>query len=178
VSADPCLLGSGRVAWRSASDPRLYLGAGNALLLQVAYPTVGSGVRDFSKFESEPWDRLMRTIDYLNLSVYGGSEAPLVGQRLRKMHKPIKGVNPDGSRYHALEPEAYAWVHATLADSIVAGQALLGCPLSPPEIEQFYREWLGIGRFVGLRDGDLPPDWATFRIYYEGMIADRLEHNE
>ena len=30
------------IAWRVSSDPRLYLGAGYALLLQVAHPTVGS----------------------------------------------------------------------------------------------------------------------------------------
>src|ERR1043166_1360995 len=87
------ILGPDSVAWRCASDSRLYLGAGNALLLQVAHPTVGSGVRDFSKFEQEPWDRLFRTIDYVNLSVYGGTDAPLVGRRLRSAHKSIKGVN-------------------------------------------------------------------------------------
>ena len=35
------------------------------------------------------------------------------------MHKRIKGVRPDGERYHALEPRPYAWVHATLAEAIV-----------------------------------------------------------
>src|SRR5919197_141749 len=36
------------------------------------------------------------------------------------MHKRIKGVKPDGERYHALEPEAYAWVHATLAEPLLS----------------------------------------------------------
>ena len=172
------ILGPASIAWRCSSDPRLYLGAGYALLMQVAYPTVGSGVRDFSKFEQEPWDRLLRTIDYVNLSVYGGDEALAVGRRLRALHKPIKGMNADGSRYNALEPGAYAWVHGTLAESIVSGQAMLGTPLTADETERFYKEWLGIGRFVGVREGDLPPDWAGFQQYFERTIAERLVRNE
>ncbi len=172
------VLGPRSVAWRRASDPRLYLGAGYALLLQIAHPTVGAGVRDFSTFEKDPWDRLLRTIDYVNLSVYGGREAAAVGRRLRELHKPIRGTNPDGTRYHALEPEAYAWVHGTLAESIVAGQAYLGRPLPPDETERFYREWLGVGRFVGVREGDLPPDWSGFRAYFDRTVAERLERTE
>ena len=30
-----------------------------------------------------------------------------------------RATNPDGSKYHALEPEAYAWVHATLIEATV-----------------------------------------------------------
>src|SRR5258705_1647712 len=93
MSADPDILGPDSIAWRIASDPRLYLGAGNALLLQVAHPTVGSGVRDFSKFESEPWDRLFRTIDYVNLSVYGGGGAAPARRPPRAAHHPAKSAN-------------------------------------------------------------------------------------
>lgn len=176
--ASRLILGPRSIAWRRASDPRGYLGAGYALLLQVAHPTVGAGVRDFSTFERDPWDRLLRTIDYVNLSVYGGREAAAVGRRLREVHKPIKGVRPDGERYHALEPEAYAWVHGTLAHAIVAGQQHLRRPLRADQVERFYQEWLGLGRFVGVRGGDLPRDWAGFCAYFDHMVTERLEHNE
>src|SRR5262245_52885253 len=131
-------LGPDSMSWRYTSDLRLFFGALTALLMQVAHPTVGSGVRDHSNFQREPWARLFRTIDWVNLTIYGGRDAVEVGARLREMHKHIKGSNPDGSRYHALEPGAYAWVHATLVYSIVNGQRMFGSGMSREDIERMY----------------------------------------
>src|SRR5437764_2499574 len=123
----------GSVTWRYASDARAMLGAGAALLLQVSHPTVAAGVREHSEFERDPWGRLLRTLDFVNLLIYGGPEAAArTGRALREMHRRIKGVDPDGKRYHALEPEAYAWVHATLAEVIVRAHRLFGRRLSRP----------------------------------------------
>ena len=66
------------------------------LLLQVAHPTVGAGVRDYSDFEQRPWNRLLRTIDYVSLLVYGGRDAIAAGRRLRDVHKRFRGVREDG----------------------------------------------------------------------------------
>src|SRR5437016_14489981 len=99
------LVGEDSVAWRYCSDARLYLVMLYPLLLQVAHPTVAAGVRDFSDFEQRPWDRLLRTLDYVNLLVYGGPQAVVAGRRLRDMHKRFRGLREDGQRYYALEPE-------------------------------------------------------------------------
>lgn len=166
------------IIWRRVSDPCGYFVAGYALLLQVAHPTVGSGVRDHSTFESDPWGRLWRTIDYVNLSVYAGHEAAAVGRRLRQVHRSIGGINPDGSRYHALEPGAYAWVHATLIDAIVVANNTFGRPLTDDQTERMYGEWLRLGRLVGVREGDLPADWTGFRAYFDQLVGACLVHNE
>jgi uncharacterized protein (DUF2236 family) len=103
-----------------ASDVRLMAGAGYALMLQVSHPVVGAGVSEHSNFRADPWGRLLRTLDFTTSMVYGGPElAWETGRRVRQMHKHIKGELPNGEPYHSLEPEAYAWVHATLADSII-----------------------------------------------------------
>ena len=172
------LLGPDSLAWRSLGDPRYFFGAGYALLLQVAHPTVGSGVRDHSNFQEDPWGRLMRTTDYLFLLVYGGAGAAPMGRRLRELHKSIKGVNPDGSRYHALEPEAYAWVHATLMEaSFAVGERFVG-GVSAADRDRLYAEYMPLGRLVGVRPGDLPETRAEFRDYVETMIAERLVRHE
>ena len=167
-------LGPDSVTWRYTSDVRLYLGAGAALLLQVGHPTVGAGVHDHSQFEREPWQRLLRTIDYLNLITYG-DDPEAVAKRLRDMHKSIKGLKPDGTRYHALEPEAYAWVHATLIWAFVAANTRFGRPLRPDQVERMYQEMLGVGRVLGVRERDLPPDWAGFQAYFDAMVQERIE---
>jgi uncharacterized protein (DUF2236 family) len=171
-------VGPGSVTWRYASDARLGLMSVYALLMQVAHPTVGAGVSEFSNFQSEPWARLFRTTDFLMLMTYGGPEAVAVGRRVRDLHKGIKGVKPDGSRYHALEPGAYAWVWATLIDAFVVGHQNFGRPMSPDRVERFYAEYRPLGRLLGVRDRDLPGDWAGFRAYFDETVAQRLEHTQ
>ncbi len=160
-------------------DVRLYLAAGYALLMQVSHPTVGAGVRDHSTFAEDPWGRLLRTMDYLYLITLSGPESADVGRRVRELHKRIKGTNPDGSRYHALEPEAYAWVHATLIEATVRGRRKFVAPDERgSEIDAFYDAWMPLGRLLGVRPGDLPDDWDGFRDYFATMSHDRLERNE
>jgi uncharacterized protein (DUF2236 family) len=169
----------GSVTWRIAGDGRLLAGAGYALLLQVAHPVVGAGVAQHSDYRSDPWGRLWRTLDYVNLSVFGGPEAAgEIGRRTRAMHKRIKGVRPDGERYHALEPEAFAWVHATLAHSILRSHELFGVRPTAWEQERFYADWRRIGRLIGVRERDLPAGLAEFNRYFDRMVDEVLVDNE
>jgi len=165
--------------WRRAGDMRTMFGAGAALLLQVAHPTVAAGVREHSDFKSDPWGRLWRTLDYVHMLVYGGPEnAVNTGRAMRAMHRRIKGVAPDGRRYHALEPVAYAWVHATLAETIAGSHERFGRPLTADQRTRFWTEWRGLGRLLGIRESDLPATWDGFRDYIEEMCATRLEPSD
>ena len=160
--------GSATVTWRRAGDVRVLLAAGYALLLQVSHPTVGAGVSEHSRFRTDPWGRLLRTLDYSCTMVYAGAErAGEMGQRIRDFHKQIRGIRPDGVPYHALEPEAYAWVHATLAAGIVAAHERFGLRLGEGDREQLWQEWRTLGRLLGIRDRDLPPTWPAFGAYFE-----------
>src|SRR5436309_13412262 len=96
------LVGEDSVAWRYCSDARLYLVMLYPLLLQVAHPTVGAGVRDFSDFERRPWQRLLRSLDWVSLLIYGGNDAVAAGRRLRAVHKEFRGTREDGKPYYAL----------------------------------------------------------------------------
>ncbi len=171
---DALLVGPDSVTWQITSDPRLYAVMLYPLLLQVAHPTVGAGVNDYSDFEHRPWNRLMGTIDYVSILVYGGHDAVGAGRRLRSLHQQFTGVREDGEHYHALEPEAYAWVHATLLHTYVVGHAQFGRPLKRAEIERFYIEYRGLGRLIGVRERDLPPTWRGFRSYFERMVSEEL----
>jgi uncharacterized protein (DUF2236 family) len=165
------------LTFRRAGDVRVLLAAGYALLLQVSHPTVGAGVSEHSQFRQDPWRRLLRTLDYACTMVYAGPQpAGEMGARIRSFHKRIYGVAPDGRRYHALEPEAYAWVHATLADAIVLAHERFGRPFTGEQREQLWAEWRSLGRLLGVRDRDLPPGWGAFRDYFDEMVDDRLQH--
>jgi uncharacterized protein (DUF2236 family) len=177
-TARELLVGPESICWRFASDVRLNLVILYPLLLQVAHPTVAAGVRDFSDFERNPYERLLRTVDYMSLLVYGGEDAIAAGRRLRALHTRFKGVREDGERYSALEPGAYAWVHATLLHAFVVGHAHFGRPMKPDDLEQFYREYRGLGRLIGVRPHDLPPTWSRFVGYFERVCDTELGPND
>ena len=166
--------------WRISGDARIFGASGYALLLQVTHPSVGAGVSEHSNFKEGPWGRLLRTLDYTTSVVYGGPDlAWEVGRRVREMHKRIKGVRPDGERYHALEPAPYAWVHATLAESIVRAHNLFCRPaLGAWETDEFWEEWRRMGRLIGVRYEDLPETWPGLLSYFDRMVADELRDTE
>lgn len=167
----------GTITWRRASDARLLPAAGYALLLQVSHPTVGAGVTEHSQFGHDPWGRLWRTLDYTYTMVYGGPEAAAqMGRQIRLLHRRIRGTLPDGKPYRALEPEPYAWVHATLAEAIVAAHERFGRPFTEQQRARFWSEWRSLGRLLGIRANDLPDAWGEFRVYFAGMVEHRLEH--
>jgi uncharacterized protein (DUF2236 family) len=171
--------GPDSITWARASDARMFVAAGYALLLQVAHPTVGAGVSEHSQFRREPWGRLMRTLDYTYTLVYGGPRAAgEMGRAIRRFHRQIRGVAPDGTRYSALEPAAYAWVHATLAAAIVQAHSRFGHPFCEREREEFWGQWRSLGRLLGIRERDLPPDWGGFASYFQQTASCTLRHTD
>lgn len=166
----------GTITWRRAGDARLLLAAGYALLLQVSHPTVGAAVSQHSEFRRDPWGRLLRTLDYTYTIVYGGPwAAGEMGRRMRSLHGRIEGSMPDGRHYRALEPQAYAWVHATLAQAIVLAHERFARPMSAAQRERFWGEWRSLGRLLGIREQDLPADWQAFGEYFAGILDGVLE---
>ncbi len=170
-------LGPDSVAWQVVGDRRLLLGAGTALLLQVAHPVIGAGVHDHSRYVEDPWGRLDRTIDSLLRQVFGGREAIAEAERLREMHKAIKGVDHHGARYHALTPEAYWWVHGSTFWTTVRMQEVFVRPLSHREKQRLYAEWRCLGLLLGLREHHMPADLESFETYFDDVVANRLEDN-
>src|SRR5438477_3492989 len=165
------------ITYQRAGDVRVLVAAGYALLLQVSHPTVGAGVSEHSQFRLDPWGRLLRTLDYSCTMVFGGPQAAgEMGRRIRSFHKQIHGMRPDGQRYHALEPEPYAWVHATLAEGIVRAHERFGRALTPEQREALWSEWRALGRLLGIRERDLPATWPEFRDYFTDMVEDQLVH--
>ena len=149
----------------------------------MSHPSVGAGVSQHSDFKRDPWGRLLRTLDYTSSMLYGGPDlAREVGRRVREMHRRIEGVRPDGVPYHALDPAPWAWVHATLAESIVRGYELFcSQALEPAETEGFWSEWRRMGRLVGVRYEDRrlsgipghPPSLPLGRHMHEWMSNGR-----
>ena len=171
--------GPDSLVWQRLADDRGLLIGGATLVLQVADPAVGAGVEQYSNFKAEPWRRLYGTLVSLTRIVYGTSaEAGAEVERLRSMHKPIRGIDARGRRYSALRTAPWAWVHGTLAWSVIRLNEVFRTPFAPEQAEQYWREWLDVGRLLGVRDGDLPDSYAGFLALLDAAASDGLEDNQ
>lgn len=171
-------LGPDSLVWRRGFPRTSVLLAGRALLLQVAHPTIGAGVRDFSQFRSEPWGRLERTITSLLTQLFGGERAVVEARRLREGHRRIAGTGFDGRPYRATEAEAWAWVHLANADTMLTFHRLLGDPLDADQQERYWADWRQAGLLLGIPPGLLPDDTAGLRARVDEMVATTLDVNE
>ena len=169
-------LGPGGVVWYAAGDQRALLVAVRLLLHQVAHPMVGAAVEQQSVYKDDPYGRLWRTTSSVVRSVYGGRASAEEGQRLLRMHAGIRGVDAAGRGYHALNPQAYAWVHWTAYEGTRLFLRDLGPGLSEEQDQQLFEEWRRLGLLIGVRPDQLP---ATRAEFWEGWHAQLplLENN-
>ncbi|MGW2840805.1 oxygenase MpaB family protein [Streptomyces sp. NPDC001493] len=174
---DPVPPPPGGVLWSLAGDVRGLLMLPAALTLQVAHPAVGAGVDEHSVFRTDPWGRGERSLRSLQLWVYGGEEGVAEGRRLRALHRTIQGTDSRGRGYHALTPANYAWVHATGFPVYQHASRYLVRPLTDAQERALYREWLQVGRVLGIHDRDMPPTIEEFWPYYRKVLAEELECN-
>ncbi|MFI0235652.1 oxygenase MpaB family protein [Streptomyces sp. NPDC016845] len=167
----------GGILWETAGEIRALLALPAAFVLQVAHPAVGAGVDEHSVFRTDPWGRGQRSLTSVLLWVYGGEDAAEEGRRLRRLHRAVQGTDPHGRRYHALTPAYYAWVHATGYPVARYARRYFARPFTPAEDEQFYAEWLRVGRILGIHDRDMPQTTAEFWPYYRKMLDQEVGRN-
>ncbi|GLH75378.1 hypothetical protein SSBR45G_02860 [Bradyrhizobium sp. SSBR45G] len=172
------VLGPDSVMWRVHREAALFLGAGRALLLQLAHPWVAAGIAEQSKVFADPLGRFHRTFGIVYTMVFGTrGQAVAVARRLYRRHAAVDGMMPEtvgpfaaGSRFRANDVEALRWVHATLVETAMMSYGLLCPPLSAAEREQYWREAMRFARLFGIPHEALPQDWTSFKAYTATMM--------
>lgn len=170
-------LGPDSLHWQFVGDWRALPFTGRALVLQTAHPVVGAGVGQHSVYRTDPYGRLKRTTASVLAQVYGGQAAAAEGARLRALHRDINGVDEQGRRYSALNPEAYYWVHATGFEAAVRFYEHFDTPLDEAGTAQLFDEWRRLGRLLGIKDKDLPATQEQFWERWDAIVA-TLESNQ
>lgn len=181
TTADPAagVFGPGSASWRVNREAAVFLGAGRALLLQLAHPWVAAAIGEHSTALTDPVRRFHGTFGTVYAMVFGPLDQALgVARGLHGRHAAARGRLPSaagpfpaGSPYAANDRAALAWVQATLTDSAVLAHDLVLPPLTPVERERCWREARRFAGLFGIRAGDLPPDWTAFAAYNRAMHA-------
>src|SRR5688572_23627831 len=146
------LFGPGAVAWRVHGDvATMMVGGIAALLLQMLHPSVLAGVWDHSRFREDLHGRLRRTARFIAVTTYGSREDALAAiERVRQVHRHVRGELPDGTSYTAEDPELLAWVHATETLCFLDGWRRFAAPrMSGEDQDRYFAEMAVVGRALG-----------------------------
>ncbi|QFG22818.1 oxygenase MpaB family protein [Actinomadura sp. WMMB 499] len=174
MTREPDGLGPGSLTWRFFGDTRMALVGPRAAVLQNMLPALGQGVLDHSVFFDETFARVKRSAGPILNTVYGLDRAHATGTKVRDYHTDIKGTMPDGSRYHALDPETYYWAHATFFDNMLYGVETFIRPLGEDEKRRLYEESKTWYRMYGVSDRAMPEDWEAYQAYWKRMLDDEI----
>lgn len=179
AGAENCagLFGPDSMMWHIDKEAAIFLGAGRALLLQLAHPWVAAAIAQHSRVLGDPIGRFHGTFNLMFTMVFGTTEqAHAAARRLHHRHAHISGRLVEaagsfaaGSRYRANDVAALRWVHATLIDTALVAHELVRPPLSAEDRERYWDEARLFAAFFGIPQDALPPSWADFVCYNENM---------
>jgi uncharacterized protein (DUF2236 family) len=169
--------GPSSMMWHIDKEAAIFLGAGRALLLQLAHPWVAAAIAQHSRTLADPIGRFHRTFNTMFTIVFGTIEQALAAaRRLHGRHACISGTLPaaagffaGGSRYEANDVAALRWVHATLIDTALVAHQLICQPLLMEERERYWAEARLFAAFFGIPQHVLPQSWTDFAADTERM---------
>lgn len=171
------IFGPDSLTWRIDREAITFLGAGRALLLQLAHPWIATAIAEHSRAGADPIGRFHRTFGIVYTMVFGSLEQALgISRRLHRRHAAVSGTMatdlgpfPRGSTYRANDVAALRWVYATLVDSALLAYDMVLRPLTSGERECYYAESRLFASLFGIAPADLPSDWTAFAAYNEAM---------
>lgn len=149
--------------------PAMLIGGVAALLFQMLHPLAMAGVAEHSNYRKDPLGRLERTATFLGTTTFASrAEAAEAIARVRRVHRHVSGIAPDGRPYSADDPALLTWVHACEVHSFLAAARTYGPRLlSDDEQDRYLDEMARVA--VALGAEDVPRGVDALHGYFEGV---------
>jgi uncharacterized protein (DUF2236 family) len=174
--APPRPLGPDSLTWKIFGDWRGLLQGPWAGSMQNMHPQLGAAVKEHSIFFTERIPRLFRSLYPIGGVVFDGERAPMTGAEVRDYHIPIKGVDEQGRRYSALNPDVFYWAHATFFMGTILTAEHFGGGLTEAQKRQLFDEHVTWYRMYGMSMRPVPTTWEEFGVYWDRMCREELEN--
>lgn len=166
-------LGPDSLLWKYFDNRMAFVAATG--IKQLMMREIDSGVDQHSKFFSEIVERIMRSIQQIGDTIFDKEHAAQVGVRIRDFHKDIKGMMPDGTRYHALHPKLWADTHITFMDGVyMVADRFDKHGLTDDEKEILWMEGITWYQQYGVSDRYLPADYEAYKERSDEMVEEYL----
>lgn len=172
------VFGPRSLTWQIDRESAIFLGAGRALLLQLAHPWVAAAIEQHSEAFTDPVARFHRTFSTVFAMVFGTLDQSLsAARRLHRRHASITGQLPwtaspfqVDSTYCANAIPALRWVYATLIETALVVYELVLPPLTPRQRQRYYGESQLFAGLFGIPKECLPQNWTAFCDYFSAMV--------
>ncbi len=163
---------------RVLRERALALSGPRALLMQAAHPLAVAGLLAHSDSLEDPYVRLARTAQIMNLITFGDrTEADRATRRVRSMHRSVRGRLPEavgrypaGTPYRADDPALLMWILYSLLDSAVVVYCTYVGRLDDDDRARLWEDYRVVGRLFGLRDRHMPSGVAELEEYGREML--------
>ena len=173
------LFGPDSAFWYVNRESICFLGAGCAMLLQLAHPYVSQAIADHSSVRQDPLGRYYRTMPPVFAMVFGTrDQAFSEARKIHHIHTQIAGslpervgIYPVGWPYQANEARASLWVHATLWYTARKCYELVLPSLSLEAAEQYNSDCQRFAGLFGIPRALHPTDASAFQAYFDDMLA-------
>lgn len=131
--------------------PAMLVGGLSALLLQTLHPLAMAGVAEHSRYREDPLGRLRRTAAFVGATTFGtNGHAHEAIERVKQVHRRVKGVAPDGRPYSADDPELVTWVHVAEVFSFLQAARRFGpMRFGAAECDAYYAETARVAYALG-----------------------------
>jgi uncharacterized protein (DUF2236 family) len=125
-----------------ADLPSMLIGGIAALLLQTLHPLAMAGVAEHSNYQDDPLGRLRRTAAFVGTTTFGTvQDAEKAVAQVRRVHRRVSGIAPDGRPYSASDPELVTFIHTAEVSSFLESSRRFGRDdLTPEQCDQYYDE--------------------------------------
>jgi len=129
----------------------MLIGGVGALLLQTLHPLVMAGVAEHSRYKEDPTGRLQRTAMFVGVTTFRSKEeARRSIAAVKRVHRRVHGIAPDGRPYSASDPDLVTWVHVTEAYSFLRASQLYGPRrFTQADRDQYFEEMSAVATELG-----------------------------
>ncbi|WP_324189651.1 oxygenase MpaB family protein [Nocardia otitidiscaviarum] len=145
---------------------------------QTLLPEVSAALVDTGRIRFAPWGRAMRSAASDQIVFHGEeSDRQAEMERLKLLHRDVKGVSADGIRYSALNPESWNWILiSTFFVYRGAFVAITGEKLCAADNQALWDRVRN--QFEGLQlpgRSRLIENYDQLCAYYDRMVTDKLQ---
>ena len=139
---------------RVHGDASMFVGGLRALLLQSLHPLAMAGVAEHSDYKGDPWGRLQRTSTFLAVTTFGpADDAQRAVDKVRGIHRRVRGTAADGRPYEASDPHLLEWVHIAETESFLVAHQLYGAkPLDQRGRDDYVADTARVAAALGVVD--------------------------
>lgn len=126
---EPGLFLPGDAPWVVHADFGTLVGGIRALLMQALHPGSLTGVKNHSRYESDPLGRLAGTIRWLTVTTFGSKTAVQnEANRVNRLHDRVTGEYTSGAgevkAYKAADEDLLLWVHIAFMESFLVAHQM------------------------------------------------------